>query len=122
MVSLPGVASGSTFADLVVVNRGKTACTLPAQPKPVYLTADHKPLPIAFSSDPNLKTYDLAPGASAAMVIGYSSASEQPCHGKIAYVRITPPGDDLPFDGRMNCTYDSTHDGSWVAGAYAPPQ
>lgn len=121
MVALPGVASGSTFADLVVVNHGTTTCMLPAQPKPEYLTAAHKALPIQFSTDPDLKPYALAPGASAVTVVVYSSAAQQPCGGKIAYVRISPVAGDIPFDGRESCSHDSTLDEGWTAGTYAAP-
>lgn len=122
MVPLPGAASGNTYADLVVVNHGKTDCMLPAQPELEYLGANHKPLPVGFSSDPDLRTpYKLVPGASAAMVIGYGSGGNPPCDGEIAYVRVTPPGDDLPFEGRMNCLHDRTNEEGWVAGTYAAP-
>ena len=121
MVALPGVASGSTFADLIVVNHGTATCTLPAQPKPEYLTAAHKALPIQFSTDPDLKPYPLAPGASAVTVVAYSSAAQQPCGGRIAYVRISSVAGDIPFNGRDNCSQDSTYDEGWIAGTYAAP-
>ena len=57
MVPLHGAASGTTFADLVVTNHGTTACTLPAQPALEYFGATHQPLPVEFSSDPDLKPY-----------------------------------------------------------------
>lgn len=121
MVPLHGAASGTTFADLVVTNHGTTACTLPAQPALEYFSATHKALPVEFSSDPDLKPYTLAPGASAAMVVGYGSAANPPCDGAIAFVRVASLAGDLPFSGRTNCVHDTTYEEGWVAGTYSAP-
>ncbi|ACU75891.1 hypothetical protein Caci_7061 [Catenulispora acidiphila DSM 44928] len=121
MVPLHGAASGTTFADLVVTNHSTTACTLPAQPALAYFSATHKALPVEFSANPDLKPYNLAPGASAAMVVGYGSAADPPCDGAIAFVRVASLAGDLPFSGRTNCVHDTTYEEGWVAGTYSAP-
>ncbi|MEY9888901.1 hypothetical protein ABIA31_002549 [Catenulispora sp. MAP5-51] len=120
LVPLSGAASGNTFTDLVATNNGTTACTLSAQPDLKYLDAHDQPLAVSFSSDPQLKPYTLAPGASAAMVIGYGSDGNGVCVA-IAAVRVTPPGDDLPFAGRTHCAHDTAYEEGWVAGTYSAP-
>lgn len=122
IVPLPGVASGNTFADLVMVNHGATTCTLPAKPELQYLGVDHKPMTVAISSDQSAQSHQLAPGASAAMAIDYGSDGNPPCDATIAYVRVTPPGEDIPFDGATHCAHDSVDEQGWVAGSYAAPR
>lgn len=122
LVPLHGAASGTTFADLVVGNPGKTACQLPARPALQYLDAAHKPIPVENGTGgPAEKPYTLSPGASAAMVIGYSSDGNPPCDAKTAYVRVSPPGAVVTFDGATHCAHDTVVEGRWVAGTYAAP-
>ena len=121
IVPLHGAASGTSFSDLVVVNRGKATCELPGQPEIEYLGADHKPIPVKFSADPSAQPYRLAVGAAAALVIGYGGDGVQPCDTKIAYVRVTPPGNDIAFDGRTHCEHDGFYEEKWLAGSYAAP-
>jgi hypothetical protein len=121
IVPLPGAASGNTFADLVMVNHGTATCALPAKPELQYLGADHKPVPVAVGSDQSAPSHQLAPGASAAMAIDYGSDGNPPCDVKIAYVRVTPPGEDLAFDGATHCAHDSVDEEGWVVGSYAAP-
>ena len=121
IVQLHGAASGTSFSDLVVVNRGQTTCTLPGQPKIEYLAPSHKTIPVRFSADPSLPSYRLAPGASAAMAIGYGTDGNQPCDDKIAYVRVTPPGTMVTVDGPRHCAHDGFSEEAWVAGSYAAP-
>lgn len=121
IVPLPGVASGNTFADLVMVNNGTTTCTLPGKPDLQYLGGDHKSVPVAVSADQSAPSHELAPGASAAMAIDYGSDGNPPCDVRIAYVRVTPPGEDLAFDGATHCAHDSVDEEGWVAGSYAAP-
>ncbi|MEY9930330.1 hypothetical protein ABH926_004975 [Catenulispora sp. GP43] len=120
LVPLHGAASGTTFSDLVVTNNHGTTCTLPAQPELTYLDAHRQPLPVGFSSDPQLKPYTLESGDSATMVIGYGSDGDGVCVA-ISAVRVTPPGDVLPFTGRTHCANDSVYEEGWVAGTYAAP-
>ena len=121
IVPLAGAASGTTFADLVVVNHGTKTCTLAAQPTLEYFDANHKHLPVTFSSDPSLKPFDLAPGAAATMAVGYGSDGNPPCDTTIASVRVTPPGADLPYAGALHCANDITYEQGWVAGIYVAP-
>jgi hypothetical protein len=119
---LPGVASGTTFFDLIVTNHGSHNCTLPAQPKLTFLGATHKPVQVTFSSDSGAPTFLLGPNLSAAMSVGYSSVSQPPCDAKIAWVQVTSPAHDVPFDGRTHCQTDTYHENHWMPGTYAQPQ
>lgn len=120
LVVLRGAASGSTFSDLVATNDGAATCTLPAQPELRYLDARHQPLPVAFSSDPQLKPYNLAPGASATTVIGYGTDGTYPCV-PIGYIRLASFNDELAVTGRTHCAHDTYYMEGWVAGTYAAP-
>jgi len=121
IVPLHGAAAGSTYADLVVDNQGKSACTLPAQPKLEYLDANHKLVRVRVSTDSTANPFTLASGTTAAMAIGYGSDGNPPCDVKIAYIRVTPPGDVVTFDGRTHCAQDGAVESAWVAGSYAAP-
>ncbi|MBS2537075.1 DUF4232 domain-containing protein [Catenulispora sp. NF23] len=121
IVPLRGAAAGTTFSNLVIVNRGKTSCTLPGQPELDYLGADHLRIPVALSPDQRVPSYRLKPGAWAAMAIGYGTDGNPPCDTKIAYVRVTPPGVVLPFDGGTHCANDGAYEENWSAGSYAAP-
>ena len=119
---LPGVASGTTFFDLIVTNHSSRNCTLPAQPKLTFLGATYKPVQVTFSSNSAAPTFLLGPNLSAAMSVGYSSASQPPCDAKIAWVQVTSPAHDVPFDGRTHCQTDTYHENHWMPGTYAQPQ
>ena len=120
LVELRGVAMGNTFSDLVATNDGAAACTLPAQPELQYLDARHQPLLVTFSSDPQLKPYNLAPGASAAMVVGYSSDGNYLCV-PIGYIRLASFNDELAVTRRTHCEHDGYYEEGWVAGTYSAP-
>lgn len=121
IVPLRGAAAGTTFADLVVVNHGKNTCTLPGQPTLQYLDGKHRPIAVAFGPDHSVPSHKLPPGASAAMAVGYGTDGNPPCDATIAYVRVTPPGTDVPYDGATHCADDTTYEGNWVTGSYAAP-
>lgn len=120
LVELHGAASGNTFSDLVATNDGAAACTLPAQPELQYLDARHQPLLVTFSSDPQLKPYNLAPGASAAMVVGYSSDGNYQCV-PIGFIRLASFNDELAVTNRRHCEHDGYYEEGWVAGTYSAP-
>ena len=120
LVELHGAASGTTFSDLVATNDGAAACTLPAQPRLEYLDARHQPLAVSFSSDPQPASYNLAPGASAAMVVAYSSDGNHQCV-PIGFVRLASFNDELAVTGRRHCEHDGYYEEGWVAGTYSAP-
>jgi len=120
LVELHGAASGNTFSDLVATNDGAATCTLPAQPKLEYLDARHQPLLVAFSSDPQLKPYNLAPGASAVTVVGYGTDGAYPCV-PIASIRLASFNDELAVTGRTHCAHDTYYVEGWVSGTYSAP-
>lgn len=119
-MELHGAASGNTFSDLVATNHGAATCTLPAQPELQYLDARHQPLLVTFSSDPQLAPYNLAPGASAAMVIGYSSDGNYHCV-PIGFMRLAAFNEELAVTDRHHCEHDSYYEEGWVAGTYSAP-
>jgi hypothetical protein len=116
-----GVASGSTYWDLVVTNRGKADCILPASPQLGFTDPDHKPQTVKISADRAAKPFQLAIGATAAMIFRYGSDYNPPCYGQLAYLRVTPPGAELPLGGFANCANGSASVGTWVAGSHPVP-
>ncbi|MFD0631851.1 DUF4232 domain-containing protein [Catenulispora yoronensis] len=123
LVKLPGVASGTTYWDLVVTDQGSAACTLPAQPQLAVLGPEHQRIAVKLDADPTAKAFHLAAGASATEAIGYGTDANPPCAVETTYLRLTPPGVDLPFrSGAQHCGDDVLSTGAWVAGNYAPPQ
>lgn len=120
LVELRGAATGNTFSDLVATNDGAATCTLPAQPELQYLDARHQPLPVTFSSNPQLKPYNLAPGASAVTVVAYGSDGDYLCV-PIGYIRLASFNDELAVTGRRHCEHDTYYVEGWVAGTYSAP-